>query len=171
MKKYLIAAAVAVIAFSMAAFAATLNVNGGTVQAGIDTTLACYDDAIVTYDTGYDQTGASTDEKFEVLAVNVEFTGAPLGGCGDSNRAHVKINDGGPIAGPHAPGNASEIGPHGYAIVEIENDNTVSIPVQQTLFVEDVHQVQVMVKDAADSNTPGEFGGYDGGSNSVFGTP
>ena len=34
MKKYFIAAMVAIMAFSMAAFAATLNVDGGVVQAG-----------------------------------------------------------------------------------------------------------------------------------------
>ena len=43
MKKYLAAAVVAVMVFAFAAFAAELNVNAGTLQAGSDTELTCSD--------------------------------------------------------------------------------------------------------------------------------
>ncbi len=47
MKKYLIAGVVAVVAFAMAGFAATLNVDGGVIQSGSDDSLTCTSDATV----------------------------------------------------------------------------------------------------------------------------
>jgi hypothetical protein len=49
MKKYLAAAVVAVMVFAFAAFAASLNVNAGTLQSGVDHDLACAETADITY--------------------------------------------------------------------------------------------------------------------------
>ncbi len=51
MKKYFAAAAVAVMVFAFAAFAASLDVDGGTLQAGSDD-LACAEAVFLTYDWG-----------------------------------------------------------------------------------------------------------------------
>jgi hypothetical protein len=50
MKKYLIASVVAMMAFAFAAFAASLSVNGGVLQSGVDADLTCAESANVTYD-------------------------------------------------------------------------------------------------------------------------
>lgn len=67
MKKYFIAAAVAVIAFSMAAFAAQLNVDAGVLQAGVDDNLKCADNANVSFDHH------ASGGEFWTTAVNIEF--------------------------------------------------------------------------------------------------
>jgi hypothetical protein len=51
MKKYLIAAAVALALFATAAFAASLNVDGTVLQAGQDLDLTCADNAVVGWAT------------------------------------------------------------------------------------------------------------------------
>lgn len=50
MKKYIAAGGVAVVAFAFAASAASLNVDGGVLQSGIDRDLTCSEDAVITYD-------------------------------------------------------------------------------------------------------------------------
>lgn len=57
MKKYFVAAAVAIAVFAMSAFAASLTVNGDFLQAGVDPTLRCTNDAVVTYTTSNDYAG------------------------------------------------------------------------------------------------------------------
>ena len=51
MRKYAIAGLGAVAAFSMSAFAATLVVDGGALQAGVDETLTCTEGASLKYVT------------------------------------------------------------------------------------------------------------------------
>lgn len=52
MKKYIVAAAVAILVFSVAAFAASLSVNAGTLQAGQDQIDQCTEsDVTVSYGT------------------------------------------------------------------------------------------------------------------------
>lgn len=48
MRKYFIAGVVAMVAFAMAAFAATLTVDGGVIQAGSDEDLTCTTTVTVT---------------------------------------------------------------------------------------------------------------------------
>lgn len=62
MKKYLIAGVIAVVAFAMAGFAATLNVDGGIIQSGSDDTLTCTSDVQVASYTIED--GKSTGVRF-----------------------------------------------------------------------------------------------------------
>jgi hypothetical protein len=50
MKKYFAAAVVAVMVFAFAAFAASLNVNAGTLAAGQDDVGDCGGEALITYD-------------------------------------------------------------------------------------------------------------------------
>jgi hypothetical protein len=57
MKKYFVAAAIAIAVFAMSAFAASLTVNGDFLQAGVDPTLKCTNDAVVTYNTSNDYNG------------------------------------------------------------------------------------------------------------------
>ena len=168
MKKYLAAAAVAVMVFAFSAFAAALDVDGGTVQAGMDTDLACFEDAELSYATGYDQSeGSPTEEPFLVMAITVSLSGGDSDCINDDLRGHLKVNDGG------AEGTASSrVGPHGYAIVPLEDVDatagTASFTVEvdgDRLPVEDLHQVQVMIKEWQNQ---GEMDGYDGGANSVF---
>jgi len=51
MKKYLIAGALVLVVFATAAFAASLDLDGGVLQAGQDSDLTCTDSAVVSYVT------------------------------------------------------------------------------------------------------------------------
>ena len=88
MKKYFAAAAVAVMVFAFAAMAASLNVNAGVLQAGVDSNLRCADNATVTFDSHASQ------GYFWVTAVNVDFDD----NC-DGEFAYLAITDVGGVAG------------------------------------------------------------------------
>jgi hypothetical protein len=171
MKKYFIASVVAIMAFAFAAFAATLNVNGGTLQAGMDTDLACFDDAALTYGTGYAQNSSHTadgsdsspEERFHVTEVTVSLSGGDEDCINGNLRGHLKVND----------GNRDRVGPHGYAILPFDEVNTASGTASFTvkvnkdsLLVTELLQVQVMVKEFANS---GEEEGYRTGVFAVAG--
>lgn len=149
MKKYFAAAAVAVMIFAFTAMAASLNVDGGTVEAGLDTDLSCFDDADLTYATGYDQTeGSDEEEPFRVSAITVNLSGGSDDCIDGDLRGHLKVNDGG-VTGE----DSSRVGPHGYAIVPLEDEDgegnasfTVDVD-GSSLLVEDLRQVQVMIKE------------------------
>lgn len=83
MKKYFIASGVAVVAFAMAAFAASLNVDGGTIQSGTDNDLKCTDNVEVVA-WGVDK-GKSA---------GVRLDAGTLSGCADSVQLHVYALDG-----------------------------------------------------------------------------
>jgi hypothetical protein len=70
MKKYFAAGAVAIMVFAFAAFAASLNVNAGPLQAGVTTDLKCADSVEVTYQTSNDNNG------FWVGGVSLQFKDA-----------------------------------------------------------------------------------------------
>ena len=65
MRKYAIAGLGAVAAFSMSAFASTLVVDGGVLQAGADDTLKCTNGtAKISYDTNADNDGTWVGKVF-----------------------------------------------------------------------------------------------------------
>lgn len=68
MRKYFIAGVVGMVAFAMAAFAASLTVNAGTLQAGDDDTLECMDEANVAA-WGYNDTDDTILEYVDVVTV------------------------------------------------------------------------------------------------------
>lgn len=67
MKKYVVASVVAVMVFAVAAFAASLNVDSGVLQAGVDDDLTCAENATVAY------SHHSSDGLFWVTDVHVTF--------------------------------------------------------------------------------------------------
>lgn len=73
MKKYFIAAVVAMVAFAMAAFAASLTVNAATIQAGEDTDVDCVDEANVAA-WGYDDTSSTALKYVTVDTINEDCT-------------------------------------------------------------------------------------------------
>lgn len=73
MKKYLIASVVAMMAFAFAAFAASLIVNAGTLQAGEDRDLECLDEANVAA-WGYDDTHATALVYVDIVTVGENCT-------------------------------------------------------------------------------------------------
>jgi hypothetical protein len=75
MKKYVAAAAVAVMVFAFSAFAASLNVDGGVLQSGIDRDLTCAETAKVTYDHHVAYSDPNFNDAY-ITAVNVEFDDA-----------------------------------------------------------------------------------------------
>ena len=82
MKKYVAAAVVAVMVFAFAAFAASLNVDGGVLQAGVDDDLTCADTANVTY------SHHASEGLFWVTDVHVSFDED----C-DGNTMYLAITD------------------------------------------------------------------------------
>ena len=92
MKKYLAAAVVAVMVFAFSAFAASLNLDGGVLQAGSDLDLTCTEAATVTYDTPI----AAVQGDFRVSAFTVNFDNEAAKDCNELE-AHLKVHgdDGG----------------------------------------------------------------------------
>jgi hypothetical protein len=149
MKKYIAAGAVAIMVFAFSAFAAQLNVDGRVLQAGVDTHLACFTDAELSYATGYAQNtshtvgGVAQDpaEPFHVVSITVNLSGGHADCMDDDLRGHLKVND----------GDQNPIGPHGYAIVPMAQDpaaGTATFTVKankNALLVSRLNQVQVMV--------------------------
>lgn len=86
MKKYFAAGAVAVMVFAFAAFAATLNVDGGVLQLGADRDLTCTDQADVRF-TGYETDSSTSQPGF----INVQVSG--LDDCG-GQELFVEVFDG-----------------------------------------------------------------------------
>lgn len=145
-KKYGIAALAAVAVLAMSAFAASLNVDGGTLQAGVDSDLTCADDANLSYETGYPKDLG--EELFGVISVTVKFTGNA--NC-DGSSATIKVNN--------SDGDATS--PHGFAVGEVvDQEFTATVGAGKTLTVEDLDQVQILVKKPSNST---ELGGYTSG--------
>jgi hypothetical protein len=84
MKKYFIASMVAVMAFAFAAFAASLTVNGGVLQAGSDTDLTCTDRVEVDF-VGFEGDAVDSNGK----RVGGGFTTVTLDGLDDCEGAFV----------------------------------------------------------------------------------
>lgn len=84
MKKYAIAGAVAVSAFAFSAFAASLDVNAGTLQAGEDRDLECADAANVAA-WGYDDTNGTN-----LLSVKIDLVGNE---CSGGEHLHALLLD------------------------------------------------------------------------------
>lgn len=125
MKRYLIAASVALAVFAGAAFAATLNVDGGVLQAGQDTDLTCSDNAVVSYSTQTVGGGG-----FAVNGITVTFDE----GC-DGNFAYLATFSG--------PGSQN-----GFGIKEISG-NKVTFTVNLAP-VDTINAVSVAVKNTND---------------------
>jgi len=83
MKKYLVALGVAVLGFASAAFAATLNLDGGVIQSGKDDDLTCVEDAVV--ESYVIDKGAS---------IGVRFAPNTFDGCVDGSQLHVYAYNG-----------------------------------------------------------------------------
>jgi hypothetical protein len=131
MRKYVIAAVGAVMVFSMAAFAASMNVDGGFLQAGADSGLTCTDDAEVSYETSNDTTGHWID------AVELQFDAACEGGYA--------------IVNGFGPANNNQI----LSLISTPIDNTGKVVID--IFdgptrVKDLVNVQVLVKDRLAGN-------------------
>lgn len=143
MKRYLIAAAVALAVFAGAAFAATLNVDGGVVQAGQDLTLKCADNAAVTYGT---QT--SGDGQFYVNKITVTFDGACNG-----YYAYVA-----PFVYVGPPGGSTQTG---FGIDQIAGNQVVFTvnPSATNALVANVNAISVAVKNSDDSGSGCWFSG------------
>src|SRR5690606_8452000 len=81
MKKYFAASAVAIMVFAIAAFAARLNVDAGTLQVGADNDLTCTDGVDVAF-TGYEG---------DLPGSVGGFTGAEITGLEDCEGAEVYL--------------------------------------------------------------------------------
>jgi hypothetical protein len=135
MKKYLIAAALALVVFATAAFAASLNVDGTVLQAGQDSDLTCADNAVVGWVT---QTVGNGE--FAVTRITVTFDE----GC-DGNYGYVAVYS---SVGP--PGGSSQTG---FGIGPISG-NQVSFEVNENLSnseVDMINAVSVAVKNTNDA--------------------
>jgi hypothetical protein len=138
MKKYFVAAAVAIAVFAMSAFAASLTVNGDFLQAGVDPSLKCTENAVVTYDTSNDYNGhwvggvtVSTDSACDGQYAQVALlTNAP----GWPNHQLVYAISADPISG-------------GSADIDFECDGTIRAA--------DVNTVQVLIKKLTDTEPAG----------------
>lgn len=143
MRKYFIAGVVAMVAFAMAAFAASLTVDGGTLQAGVDRDLTCTSDAAtVSYATPND-----TDGSMDFLVKTFTVTFDEEANC-DGKQAELVVND--------IPEQDTENG--------LENTNNISVELisngesvhtvdtdQDGGFrprAEDITDISVLVKDA-----------------------
>ena len=137
MKKYLAAAVVALMVFAFSAFAATLSVDAGNLQAGQDNVDRCADS--VTLDYGTDVGG---DGQFYVHTITLSFDEAA--DC-DGNFAYLAIFD-------HEvpPAGGSNI--IGFGIDEIQDDEAVFTTDGD---VEEIVGVSVMVKNTDDSGGSG----------------
>ncbi len=105
MRKYFIAATIALAVFAVSAFAASLSVDGGTLQAGVDSDLTCADSVEVAYTT------TSTVDGFVVDQIDLAFLdaeGLPTTTC-DGQTADVALwGTGGTAAGSGAGTVASD---------------------------------------------------------------
>jgi hypothetical protein len=144
MKRYLIAAGVALGVFAGAAFAASLNVDGTVLQAGQDRNLTCADNAVVGWTT---QTVGNGE--FAVDRITVTFDGACNG-----NYAYVAVFK---SVGP--PGGSDQ---SGFGIGQISG-NQVSFDVNESdpeAEVDQINAVSVAVKNTNDAApAPGFFSG------------
>lgn len=131
MKKYLIAAAVALGVFATVAFAASLNVDGTVLQAGQDSDLTCADNAVVGWTT---QTVGNGE--FAVDRITVTFDHDCNGnygyvavfssvGPGGSTQTGFGI---GQISGNHVSFEVDESNPN----AEVDMINAVSVAVKNT---------------------------------------
>jgi hypothetical protein len=132
MKKYLIAAAVALALFATAAFAASLNVDGTVLQAGQDRDLTCADNAVVGWST---QTVGNGE--FAVNRITVTFDEgcngnfgyvavfSAVGPPGGSTQTGFGI---GPISGNQVSFDVNESDPN----AEVDMINAVSVAVKNT---------------------------------------
>lgn len=150
MKKYLAAGAVAVIVFAISAFAASLNVDGGVLQAGVDDDLTCTENVALTYDTGYNHSDPTT-QPFQIRSITATVDEDHT--CGEDVRVHIKVG----TSDAH-PGN-----PSGYAIGPLDENGQFTAYLEEdedgfSLLVEDLNQIQVMLK--GPSYSSGEADGY-----------
>jgi hypothetical protein len=139
MKKYFVATAIAIAVFAMSAFAASLTVNGDFLQAGVDGTLTCTEDAVVTYNTSNDYNGhwlggvtVKTDEDCEGQYAQVALLA-------------------------NTPGSPNE--QLVYAISDLAIDATGAVDIDfkcnGTVRVAEVNTVQVLIKTLTDAEPAG----------------
>ena len=134
-KKYLIAAGVALAMFATVAFAASLNVDGSVLQAGQDRSLVCANNAVVSWNT---QTVGNGE--FAVNRITVTFNE----GC-NGNYGYVAVFS---YVGP--PGGSIQTG---FGIGQI-TDNQVSFDVNESnpdAEVDMINAVSVAVKNTNDA--------------------
>jgi hypothetical protein len=135
MRKYLIAATVALALFATAAFAASLNVDGTVLQAGQDRDLTCADNAVVGWST---QTVGNGE--FAVTRITVTFDEDCNG-----NYGYVAVFS---AVGP--PGGSSQTG-FGIGLI---SGNQVSFEVNESdpnAEVDTINAVSVAVKNTNDA--------------------
>jgi hypothetical protein len=144
MKRYLIAAAVALGLFATAAFAASLNVDGSVLQAGQDRNLKCATNAVVGW-----QTQTVGNGEFAVNRVTVTFDE----GC-NGNYGYIAVFS---QVGP--PGGSSQTG-FGIGVI---SGNQVSFDVNESdpnAEVDMINAVSVAVKNTNDAApAPGFWSG------------
>jgi hypothetical protein len=87
MRKYLIAGAVAVMVFAFAAFAASLTVNGGTLQAGQTEDLTCTDETNVAFANNWNDPNSAAYQETTFLRLN------NLGDCDEEDVIRVNVLD------------------------------------------------------------------------------
>jgi len=134
MKKYLITAAVALMVFATAAFAASLNVDGTVLQAGQDSDLTCANNAVVGW-----QTQTVGNGEFAVTRITVTFDE----GC-NGNYGYVAVFS------SVGPGGSTQTG---FGIGQISG-NQVSFDVNENLSnseVDMINAVSVAVKNTNDA--------------------
>jgi hypothetical protein len=142
MKKYIAAGAVAIMVFAFSAFAASLTVNAGPLQAGITADLKCADSVDVTYETNNDHSG------FYVEGVNLQFldaNGDATNACDDDNAA-ISLMKSAPGASPTqqiAFGITNGDITGGYAFIDFKNG---------AVRADEVNHVQVLM---GEQGTPG----------------
>jgi hypothetical protein len=137
MRKYLIAAAAALVVFAVSAFAASLNVEGSVLQAGQDRDLTCTESAVVGWET---QTVGNGE--FAVKKITVTFGNS---GC-DGKWAYVAVFS---YVGP--PGGSTQTG---FGIDQISGDKaewTVN-PALENAEVDRINAVSVAVKNTNDGD-------------------
>ena len=124
MKKYLAAAVVAVMVFAFSAFAASLTVNGGTIQAGSDMDLRCMDEANVLAWVYRDAPPPTAVESVRIGTVNED--------CQDGEVLHLILvdEDGnqvvrGEATNPPGPPHATDAP---YAELDGSGDYTFDLP-------------------------------------------
>jgi hypothetical protein len=151
MRKYFIASVVAVLAFAFAAFAASLNVDGGVLASGQDNTLTCGNDAVVdnvevSYATSNDTTGHWID------AIHLQF---PVSCAG----SYAIVNGFGPLVNTQILSlvSANTIDGTGKVVLDIFDGATR---------VADLINIQVMVKDELVVGTY-EYPGFEASGNPI----
>lgn len=90
MKKYFIAGGAAIAVFSISAFAASLQVNAGTLQTGVDMDLDCAEAANVLA-WGYNDTPVGPAQAGTAQYVVIDLDGA--GDCDNGEELHVVAVD------------------------------------------------------------------------------